>query len=78
MVIELGEHTDSTGDAGANQLLSQNRAESVRNYLVGKGVSNTRLQAVGYGQNDPIDTNETDEGRQNNRRTEMRILSNNI
>ena len=78
MVVELGGHTDSTGDAGANQRLSQSRAENVRNYLLGKGISNARLQAVGYGPDRPVDTNDTADGRQNNRRTEMRILTNNI
>lgn len=78
LLIELGGHTDSTGDVGANQVLSQSRAESVRNYLTQKGISGSRLQAIGFGPDRPIDTNETDEGRQNNRRTEMRIISNNI
>ena len=78
VAIELGGHTDSTGDAGANQVLSQSRAESVRNYLIQKGIPATRLQAVGFGPEKPVDTNDTDEGRQNNRRTEMRILTNNI
>ncbi len=78
MIVELGGHTDSTGNADANQALSQSRADNVRNYLIGKGISNARLQAVGYGPDRPVDTNDTDEGRQNNRRTEMRILTNNI
>lgn len=73
--IELSGHTDNTGDADANLTLSQNRAESVRNYLVNKGISSDRLTALGYGQTQPIDNNETDEGRQNNRRTELKIIS---
>jgi len=75
--VELGGHTDNTGAANANQALSQSRAESVKNYLVNKGISPERLIAIGFGPNQPVDTNDTDEGRQNNRRTEMRILSNN-
>jgi len=75
--VELGGHTDNTGAADTNQILSQNRAESVKNYLVNKGIRPERLSAVGFGQSDPVDTNDTDEGRQNNRRTEMRILINN-
>ncbi|HMR43832.1 MAG TPA: OmpA family protein [Saprospiraceae bacterium] len=73
--LELAGHTDNTGDSNSNQTLSQTRAESVYAYLIGKGVSASRLRAVGYGQNKPIDTNDTEEGRANNRRTELRILS---
>ncbi|MCB0658333.1 MAG: OmpA family protein [Saprospiraceae bacterium] len=73
--IELAGHTDSTGDATANQELSQQRAEAVLNYLTDHGINGDRLRAVGYGQNRPIDTNETEEGRQNNRRTEFQILN---
>ncbi len=72
--IELGSHTDSKGSDEYNMKLSDNRSKSVVNYLIGKGISSTRLVAKGYGETKPIDTNDTDEGRQNNRRTEFKIL----
>lgn len=71
---ELRGHTDSTGDAAANLALSNSRAENVQNYLLSKGIDAGRLIAQGYGINLPIDTNDTPEGRQNNRRTELKIL----
>lgn len=73
--IELAGHTDNTGDAEQNKLLSQSRARTVFDYLVVNGVDSVRLRATGYGQDNPIDTNATEEGRQKNRRTEFRILS---
>ncbi len=73
--IELSGHTDNTGDADANMTLSQQRAEAVSNYLTQKGIDSGRVTAKGYGDTSPIDTNETDEGRQNNRRTELKIIS---
>jgi outer membrane protein OmpA-like peptidoglycan-associated protein len=72
--IELGSHTDSKGSDDYNWKLSENRSKSVVDYLIGKGISTSRLVAKGYGETKPIDTNETDEGRQNNRRTEFKIL----
>jgi OOP family OmpA-OmpF porin len=57
------------------QKLSQKRAESVVNYLIGKGIPASRLIAKGYGETQPIDTNDTEEGRQNNRRVEFKIIS---
>jgi outer membrane protein OmpA-like peptidoglycan-associated protein len=76
LVIEIGGHTDSDGSAEYNATLSQNRAKSVVDYLVTKGISIGRLQAKGYGESVPIDTNDTPEGKQNNRRTEFKILKN--
>ena len=73
--IELGVHTDNTGDPGINRTTSQQRADTIRSYLVGKGVAPARLTAIGYGQSMPIDTNDTDAGRQKNRRTELRIIA---
>ena len=72
--VELRGHTDNTGDAGANLALSDSRASNVQNYLLNKGIEANRLIARGYGINLPIDTNDTPEGRQNNRRTELKIL----
>jgi outer membrane protein OmpA-like peptidoglycan-associated protein len=57
-----------------NQRLSQRRAQSVVNYLIKKGISKTRLVAIGYGEEKPIATNDTEEGRQKNRRTEFKVL----
>lgn len=76
MVVEIGGHTDSDGSDTYNQKLSENRAISVVEYLVDKGIPSARLQAKGYGEKVAIDTNETPEGKQNNRRTELKILSN--
>ncbi len=64
-------HTDNTGNAARNMSLSTARANSVRDYLIGKGIAANRLRAQGFGQNSPIDTNATSEGRQNNRRVEI-------
>ncbi len=75
MKIEIGGHTDNTGDANKNKTLSQNRAKAVRDYLVSKGVETTRLQFVGYGDTQPIEDNKTPEGRAKNRRTVFKVLS---
>ncbi len=74
--IELSSHTDNKGSEDYNIRLSQDRAQSVVDYLVKNGISNGRLVAKGYGKSMPVATNETDEGRQQNRRTEFKILSN--
>ncbi len=73
--VELAGHTDSVGDDGMNLNLSQSRANNVREYLVNKGIDSSRLLARGYGEVEPIDSNESGEGRKNNRRTELRIAS---
>jgi cytochrome c oxidase subunit 2 len=75
MTIEISGHTDSTGDVAQNQILSEQRAKAVYDYVVSKGIDANRLRAVGYGQSRPIDTNDTDAGREKNRRTEFRILT---
>lgn len=75
MTIEIAGHTDNTGDAAQNLTLSQERANAVYSYLTGQGVAGSRLKAVGYGQNQPVDSNDTEEGRAKNRRTEFKILS---
>lgn len=72
--IEIGGHTDSMGSDGYNQELSQGRAESVRTYLVDQGIDATRIVAMGYGESQPEATNETEEGRQTNRRVEFKVL----
>lgn len=73
--IEIGGHTDNVGKPEDNQLLSENRSRSVRTYLIENGISKDRMQYMGYGQEQPVDTNETPEGRANNRRTEFKVLS---
>jgi len=75
MAIEIRGHTDSFGLAEYNKRLSQNRALAVYNYLIEKGIDKNRLSYKGFGAEEPIDTNETEEGRANNRRTEFRVLS---
>jgi OmpA-OmpF porin, OOP family len=72
--IEIGGHTDARGNEGYNQALSEQRAQSVLDYLAGQGVEATRLTAVGYGEAQPVDTNETGEGRERNRRVELKVL----
>ncbi len=72
--IEIGGHTDNVGDLSYNLELSQKRAKAVNDYLVEQGVDQLRLLYKGYGETEPVDTNDTDEGRANNRRTEVRIL----
>ena len=74
MVIEIGGHTDDVGEEDANLKLSQARAETVRSYLIRKGVGELHVKAKGYGESRPIAYNTTPEGRQKNRRTEVKIL----
>jgi outer membrane protein OmpA-like peptidoglycan-associated protein len=72
--IEISGHTDNVGTAAYNQLLSQNRAKSVVDYLISKGIPEAQLTYKGYGLSSPVDTNDTPEGRANNRRTELKIV----
>ena len=67
-------HTDNVGDEEANLQLSKDRAASVKDYLVSKGIAEDRIETDGRGQSEPRDTNETDEGRAKNRRIEFEIL----
>lgn len=71
--IEIAGHTDNVGDEEPNLKLSKARADAVRNYLISKGISSARVIAKGYGESQPIASNSTAEGRQKNRRTEVRI-----
>ena len=73
-VLVVG-HTDSTGEATYNQSLSERRADAARNFLVGAGLEPERITAMGVGENEPIDTNDTDAGRQANRRVEVAIFA---
>ncbi len=76
MKVRIAGHTDSRGSDEYNQRLSEARAKSVYEYLVSRGISADRLSYIGYGESRPIDTNDTDEGRQNNRRVELEVLEN--
>lgn len=73
--IEILGHTDSKGANDYNLKLSDNRAKAVVDYLIKAGISANRLTSKGYGEEQPISTNDTDEGRQLNRRTEFKIVS---
>ncbi|MFZ6001967.1 MAG: OmpA family protein [Bacteroidota bacterium] len=74
MVIEVGGHTDNVGDDNSNMKLSHERAKSVRDYMVTAGIPSARIQSKGYGELNPVATNDTDEGRKTNRRTEFVII----
>lgn len=71
--VELSGHTDAKGSDEYNQSLSDKRAAAVRRYLVGKGIAESRMTTVGMGETQPVADNETDEGRELNRRTELKI-----
>ena len=72
--IQINGHTDDVGAEEANQKLSENRAKAVYDWLIAKNIDPERLAYKGFGENQPIDTNETAEGRKNNRRTEFEVL----
>jgi OmpA-OmpF porin, OOP family len=74
--IEMSAHTDSKGSDDYNLKLSDNRAKSVMEYILSKGIATSRIVSQGYGETKPVATNETDEGRQLNRRVEFKILKN--
>ena len=72
--ILIGGHTDNVGTPAYNQQLSEKRAESVYNYIISNGISSDRLQFKGFGMDNPVESNDTEEGRAKNRRTEVTIL----
>jgi outer membrane protein OmpA-like peptidoglycan-associated protein len=72
--IEISGHTDNVGNAKANKTLSEKRAQACRNYIVSKGIDKKRLDAIGFGDERPIAPNDTEEGRQKNRRIEAKEL----
>ena len=74
--IEMGAHTDSRGTDEYNFILSDRRARSVMEYIISQGISRDRITSHGYGESRPVATNETDEGRQLNRRVEFKIMKN--
>jgi len=71
--IVIEGHTDDRGKDDYNKELSQKRAEAVRTYLIDRGVEDTRLTAIGYGEERPIESNDTKEGQAKNRRVEFTI-----
>ena len=74
-LVQIEGHTDNTGGSNHNRELSKRRAESVRSWLVEKGIDSTRLTAAGFGPDRPIDSNETELGRKNNRRVELHVAA---
>ncbi len=74
LVVEVAGHTDSVGSADYNQGLSERRAYTVRDYLINAGADENNLSARGYGEAEPVASNETAEGRADNRRVELRII----
>ena len=76
IVIEMSAHTDSRGSDEYNFKLSDNRARSVMEYILAKGIDPSRISSHGYGESQPVATNDTDDGRQLNRRVQFQILKN--
>ena len=74
-VIEIAGHTDNVGTPASNLQLSEKRANTVRDYLLKKGIAPERVTAKGYGDTQPIAGNDTPEGKRKNRRTEVRIIT---
>ena len=72
--IAINGHTDDIGEDDKNLLLSQNRADAVKNYLIDKGINASRLKSIGYGEKKPSFPNSNDQNRAKNRRTEFEIL----
>ena len=74
--INIYGHTDNKGTAQVNQKISENRANSVKNYLISKGIASSRMITMGRGFSEPIASNDTDAGRAQNRRVEFAITAN--
>ncbi len=74
MRIQINGHTDNVGSDASNQTLSDNRAKAVMDYLIQNGIASGRLRSQGFGETQPIDSNETEIGRRNNRRTEFVVF----
>ncbi|HVN83988.1 MAG TPA: OmpA family protein [Candidatus Binatia bacterium] len=75
ITIAVEGHTDSMGSDEYNQGLSERRANAVRDYLAGHGIDKSRMTTEGFGESRPVATNDTDEGRAQNRRVELRVTS---
>lgn len=76
LTVEIAGHTDNVGDDAMNQRLSEQRAESVKNFFVGEGCNPAKLKTVGYGSTRPVASNKTEEGRKQNRRVEIKFVGN--
>jgi outer membrane protein OmpA-like peptidoglycan-associated protein len=74
MIVEVAGYSDNVGDANKNLELSKKRAESVKAYLIGKGAKESQLKSIGYGEAKPIASNDTEEGRKQNRRVMFTVL----
>jgi len=74
MRVEIQGHTDSTGPEAYNQTLSEKRANSILEYMLNQGIDSGRLEVKGYGESDPIASNETEAGRQKNRRVRFKRI----
>lgn len=75
LIIEIAGHTDNVGSVESNLTLSNDRANAVRDYLIRHGIGEKRVTAKGYGETQPVADNNTENDRQENRRTEVRIIS---
>lgn len=73
-VIQIDGHTDSTGSDSYNQMLSERRASSVRDFLLNQGIAPARTRATGYGERYPVASNDTEAGREQNRRVELTLV----
>jgi outer membrane protein OmpA-like peptidoglycan-associated protein len=73
-IIQIEGHTDSQGADSYNQLLSERRASSVRDFLLNQGIESKRTRAVGYGERSPVASNDTESGREQNRRVELTLV----
>lgn len=73
-IIQIEGHTDSSGSDSYNQLLSEKRASSVRDFLLNQGIQSSRTRAVGYGERYPVASNDTAAGREQNRRVELTLV----
>ena len=76
LIAEISGHTDNVGSDEDNLILSENRAQAVVDYLIENSINKSRIKSKGYGENKPIDTNNTPEGRAKNRRTEFTVIGN--
>jgi len=72
--IEIQGHTDSDGPSESNMALSKKRANTIKRYLISKGIKEERLKTIGHGEQRPVANNSTKAGKQKNRRTEIRVL----
>jgi outer membrane protein OmpA-like peptidoglycan-associated protein len=72
--LQISGHTDNVGDDQKNMILSKKRAEAVKNFMISQGIDTSRLYVLYFGETMPIASNDTPEGRQKNRRVEMKII----